>query len=208
MHLLSRFEIVADRILAKYRQVKSLWHKHKADQPDNDIYRPPTVQYLLANRDTWKISSDGDTSLSSLYRMYECFVLDNITELRNEIEYFFNTWQWPVASIPDPKDPSPARYAVLAVLLRFVVRAFHYKISFGIPRDAPGVVGTDKEWDELRSRPKKYEQLPKWAKKARPLKRRLVIPKLDGSVPPTEKDACKKLLDMNIYAWSFTYLFM
>jgi hypothetical protein len=57
-------------------------------------------------------------------------------QFRNEIEYFWNQKSWAVQAIPDPKDPDPVRYAILAVLTDQMVRAFNHLIERGLPRDA------------------------------------------------------------------------
>lgn len=45
--------------------------------------------------------------------MYEYIVTGFVTELRNEIEYFYNQ-PWTVSKIPDPKDTDPERYCHLS----------------------------------------------------------------------------------------------
>ena len=76
------------------------------------------------------------------------------------MEYFWGQSEWPVAAIPDPKDPDPVRYACLAALTRIMCKAYNRLIEQGIPRDAPPIVH---DWDEMRTRPKTLECPPDWA---------------------------------------------
>ena len=71
------------------------------------------------------LSSEHDTPATSLYRIYELFLIDRNTQFRNELEYFCRQPPyWPVSSIPDLQDPDPEQYAVLAVLAHFMCLAF------------------------------------------------------------------------------------
>ncbi|KAI9657393.1 MAG: hypothetical protein M1821_003075 [Bathelium mastoideum] len=146
--------------------------------------RPPTVQYILKHRERRMAYMKGNTPLAALYRMYEYFVLDQVIELRNEIEDFFDEGPtWPVANISDPRDPDPARYAILAVMTIFLVDAFNRNIGKGIPRDAPAMIGTMARLKELRARPKIFEKPPPWAAKVPKLRKTLVIPDREGVIP-------------------------
>ncbi|PMD59935.1 uncharacterized protein K444DRAFT_529223, partial [Hyaloscypha bicolor E] len=62
-------------------------------------------------------------------RLYHFIVTDDIIELRNELESFFNRAEWPVNAILDPKDTNPQRYAILAVLTALMCRAFNRLIE-------------------------------------------------------------------------------
>lgn len=77
-----------------------------------------SIEWLLENRQAIVLNRarsfqragyGRDTPTAAIYRMYDCIVADATLELRNEIEYFFNQNRWPVADIPDSKDPGPAR---------------------------------------------------------------------------------------------------
>jgi len=88
--------------------------------------------------------------------------------MRNEIEYFFRRYTWPVRHIPDPADEDPMRYAVLACVPYLLVEAFNRNIELGLPRNTPAIM-TDEEIDEVQTRPKTYEEVPEWARKVAPL---------------------------------------
>ncbi|MCJ1426052.1 hypothetical protein MMC29_003954 [Sticta canariensis] len=74
--------------------------------------------------------------LFALYRLYECFVLDKVTQYRNQLEYFWRKHQWPVHDIPDPQDPDPGRYAFLAGTTYLMARSFNARVKLGLTRDA------------------------------------------------------------------------
>ena len=101
---------------------------------------PPSVDDLLADRDTvhrrypitfpykWRTSClppsffarftgsrRPDTPSASFYRLYEFFVISWNVQFRNELEYFCSAHpDWAVADLPDPADPDPRRYVILA----------------------------------------------------------------------------------------------
>ncbi|KAK4117529.1 hypothetical protein N656DRAFT_699868, partial [Canariomyces notabilis] len=133
-----------------------------------------------------------------LYRMYEYLVIGYNIGLRSEIVYFFNHASWAVAAIPDPADPDPARYAILAALPHYLVRTVNRLVQDGLPRGRPAIIGP-KEEAELRSRPIVVEEEPPWAAKVPALAKTLVIPGPDGNAPGAD---CKsaRLLEMNIVA--------
>lgn len=72
--------------------------------------------------------------------MYEYFIAGYSTGLRSEVEFFFNRPAWTVADIPDPADPDPARYAILAVLPYYLAHAFNRLIERGLPRGSPAMI--------------------------------------------------------------------
>lgn len=80
--------------------------------------------------------------------MYEYIVLGYNIGLRTEMEWFFNHPSWSVASIPDPMDSDPARYAVLAVIPRFLVGSFNRLVERGLPRGSPGIICGDEAEEE------------------------------------------------------------
>ncbi|SPQ27449.1 a14003f9-e6b6-41dc-af9e-575aa099f14d [Thermothielavioides terrestris] len=171
-----------------------------ASSAGQDFERPPTVAWLLAHRDECsgeRARTKGATPTASLYRMYEYLVLGYITGLRTEIEYFFNQPSWAVSAIPDPEDPDPARYAILAVLPYYLVIAFNRLIERGLPRGSPAIIAGAAAEEELRAREVVLEQEPPWAAKVPPLPNALTIP--DGSNrEPEEETRSRRFLDMNI----------
>ncbi|KAL2820215.1 hypothetical protein BDW59DRAFT_164702 [Aspergillus cavernicola] len=83
-----------------------------------------------------------DTPLFSLYRLYESLILNDNDGLRNEIEYFWYA-RWPVASIPNPHDPSGSRYAVLSAIPALLVESFNQRTELGLPRKADAIVSRE-----------------------------------------------------------------
>ncbi|KAF2231780.1 hypothetical protein EV356DRAFT_489518 [Viridothelium virens] len=145
---------------------------------------------------------EGYTPLATLYRIYEYVVLDDVIAYRNEIEDFWDEGpKWPVAGIPDPQDPDPARYAILAVMTLFIHDAFNERIDVGIPRDAPPWVGPAWRWRELKARPRVFEELPPWVHKVPKLKKKLVIPDREGRAPNSSQ-MDDWFLDKNIIAYT------
>lgn len=162
--------------------------------------RPPNVSWILQHRAELSepgASTQGDTPLAALYRLYEYFVAGNLTGLRNEVEDFFNQPTWAVGDIPDPQDPDPERYAILAVLPYYLAHAFNRLIQRGLPRGCPAIITSMEEETELRDRSKVLEEEPEWVKNVPRLEKVLVIPCRDGSTPG--KDArCARFMALNI----------
>lgn len=177
---------------------------------DSKPEKPPTVAWLLAHRDERsgkRAQTRGATPTASLYRMYEYLVLGYTTGLRTEIEYFFNQPSWAVAAIPDPADPDPERYAILAALPYYLVTAFNRLIERGLPRGSPAIIAGAAEVEELRAREVVLEREPSWAAEVPPLSSVLVIPDRFSEEPPEEARS-KRFLDMNIIVEAFHVLFV
>ncbi|KAF8797806.1 hypothetical protein BYT27DRAFT_7343977 [Phlegmacium glaucopus] len=85
-----------------------------------------------------------------------------------ESDYFWRRARWRIKDIPDPKDPNPLRYAILASLVESMVEAYNWKITLGLRR---GVGVTSKEQDEAfrRDPNKPFEEVPSWASLVHPL---------------------------------------
>ncbi|EFI27558.1 hypothetical protein CC1G_15594 [Coprinopsis cinerea okayama7 len=62
-----------------------------------------------------------DTPLASLYRLHDAVAIDSENEVMMEGEYFWHQAHWRVKDIPDPKDPHPVRYAILAGIVEQMV---------------------------------------------------------------------------------------
>lgn len=165
------------------------------------ISPPPSVSWILEHLSELSqraASTKGVTPLASLHRMYEYLVAGFTNGLRTEIEFFFNRASWAVADIPDPQDPDPERYAVLAVLPSHLVRAFNRLIERGLPRDSPRILTKEIE-EELEARPVVLEREPSWVARVSRLERPLVIPTPDGD-EPKEEFRHARYLEMNIIA--------
>lgn len=160
---------------------------------------PPSVSWILQHRSelTGAASTQGDTPLAALYRLYEYFVAGNHIGLRDEVEAFFNQPTWAVADIPDPQDPDPERYAIMAVLPYYLVHAFNRLIQRGLPRGCPAIITSVEEEEELRSRAEVLEKEPGWVTRVPKLEKALVIPSRDGSTP-AEDARCARFMALNI----------
>ncbi|GAB1314234.1 hypothetical protein MFIFM68171_04444 [Madurella fahalii] len=184
----------ARRLLRRFRL------KQEAPSAGQGFERPPTVSWLLAHRDECsgkRAQTKGATPAASLYRMYEYLVLGHITGLRTEIEYFFNQPSWAVSAIPDPVDPDPERYAILAVLPYYLVTAFNRLIERGLPRGSPAIIAGAAAEEELRGREVVLEQEPSWAAKGPALSNALTI-RDRSNKEPEEGTRSKRFLNMNI----------
>lgn len=171
--------------------------------PDANI---PTVDWLLANRKYSAELPSRNDPVSTLYRLYESFVLDDNAQLRSEIEYFWNRPDWPVSSIPDPQDPHPTRYAILAVLTCWLAKAFNHLITHGTLRRTAEHI-TPEELKELQAQePKALEEPPAWAAEVPALPYPLYIPRADGEKVKDE-DASPEMMKKNIMAFRQNILF-
>jgi hypothetical protein len=118
--------------------------------------------------------------------------------LRNELEFFFNKYEWPVSELPDPQDDNPQRYAVLAVLPALMVRAFNRLIAKGLPRDSGPIIS---DFEELAARPRILEAAPSWPHSVPRLNTPLKVPNKQGIFieGPADPESCKEFLEKNIW---------
>ncbi len=194
---------MADFARLALERFRDKWRKTTAKQTtEQTTPTPPTVAWLLAHRDERmgeRAQTPGRTPTASLYRMYEYLVVGYTIGLRTEIEFFFNRPTWAVAEIPDPEDPDPERYAILAVLPFYLCMAFNRLIERGLPRGSPAIImGLEME-EELKRRPVVLEEEPSWVARVPALPQVLVIPDESGKEPP-EEERSLRFLDMNIIA--------
>lgn len=174
--------------------MRRFWAKLANNKPQ----APPSIEWLLCHRSKHApAQTKGVTPTATLYRMYEYVVLENNTGLRTEIEWFFNRSTWAVAAIRDPRDPDPARYAILAVIPQFLVAAFNRLIKMGLPRGSPAIIKGIEEELELKSRPIVLEELPLWTAKVAKLSKTLVIPNEVGE-EPDERSRSPEFFAMNV----------
>lgn len=191
------------QLLKSLRKVFQSGEDKKAtDEATFHIDQAPSVEYLLQHREELLKKGElakarGASSTASLYRMYEYFVIGFNNGLRTEIEYFFNK-PWPVSEIPDPQDPDPQRYAILAVLPSYMTAAYNRLIERGLPRGAPAILTREIE-DELAAQPKVLEVEPAWTTAVPKLSEPLVIPNREGG-RPEESAASPLFLEKNIIA--------
>lgn len=151
----------------------------------------------------------GRTPTATLYRMYEYLVVGYEFGLRSEIQFCFNQPKprWAVSAIPDPADPDPARYAVLAALPHYLVKAFNWLIERGLPRGSPAIISGEEEMDALKAQPVVLEEVPAWVAKVPPLAERLVIPTPSGDEVP-ESAWSEHFLEKNIVVQEPSVIFV
>ena len=176
------------------------------------VFPPPTPEKLLAHATRYREhlsqrvyrtpkDEPEDNPLSALYRLYERLVLNDNIGLRNELEYFFYA-RWPVASIPDPRDPSKSRYAVLSAIPALLVESFNQRIDLGLPRKADPIVSRE-ELEQYQREEKIFETVPEWTIRVAPLKKSLVIPHDNDEVLESFEDerVSPQLAAKNILHW-------
>lgn len=114
-----------------------------------------------------------DTPLRSFYRIYEAYCADDDDLVGFETEYFWKRSEpgWATELIPDPKDPDPERYAVMATLAEQLVEAFNWRLRLGKRRNGeffePAEDGTPV--------PFVPEACPTWVEHVPPLDELLVL---------------------------------
>lgn len=184
----NRLEDKSNTFQAEYQQAQPLLYEYPTfpPPPPRDILERRS-EYTAILRGRKYLVPEGvlaDRPLYALYRLYEFFVLDNVTGYRNQLEYFWKQRSWAVRDIPDPKEEDPARYAFLACIPALLVRSFNERIKLGLARDTPAIISPE-EAEELRTRPessKKYEEVPEWTENVAALPETLVMPSHDSIV--------------------------
>lgn len=109
-----------------------------------------------------------DNPLRSIYRLYEIFMTREFVLLRLECEYFFRRTgkKWALQSIPDPRDPDPIRYAMLASIVDELVDAFNYRLKHGMRRNRKHVHrSSDNPWPAFEP-----EVRPSWTVSVPPIR--------------------------------------
>lgn len=109
-----------------------------------------------------------DTPLRSVYRLYEIYMTQEFVFLRIECEYmWYHTGQkWSLSSIPDPCDPNPVRYAMLASIVEELVKAFNWRLKHGARRNRKTVYRTmENPWPEYDP-----EVAPSWTAAVPPIR--------------------------------------
>jgi hypothetical protein len=115
----------------------------------------PDTRYM------WPFSA-RDTSLRCLYRIYEWASIGRPLQVGYETQYFWDQTSWKVEDIPDPNDPDPVRYAVLAGFAELMAIFFNGRIDLGLLRMGSDAV-TNPLSSELR-RPLSREQFISFTK--------------------------------------------
>lgn len=122
-----------------------------------------------------------DTSLCSLYRLYEALCADDLIPMGYETEYFYFHPEpsWALSSIPDPRDDDPVRYAVLASLVEALADAFNWRLGLGLRRDHSIV---EYEGEEGQA-PFEPETVPAWVHKVPRLEHPLRLGNVKEGLP-------------------------
>lgn len=123
-----------------------------------------------------------DTPLRSIYRLYELHLADDYALMGWETEYFFFRPEWKLKDIPDPQDPDPLRYAVIASIVEELHEAVNWRLSLGLRRNRAHVYRED---DSDPWPPFTPEELPSWTIRVPPIDKEI----LKESVPPESLDA-------------------
>ncbi|KGO68082.1 hypothetical protein PITC_053400 [Penicillium italicum] len=190
--------------------LKCLWRRDSTEK--YPIFPPPKPEELLSRpnvyrerlfKRVYRTPKDKleDTPLFSLYRLYERLILNDNIGLRNEIEYFWYA-KWPVASIPDPQDPSESRYAVLSAIPPLLVESFNQRIELGLPRKADPIMSRE-EMEQYQREDKIFESTPEWTDQVARLEETLVIPHDNEEILGSFEDerASEQLAAKNILHW-------
>lgn len=116
-----------------------------------------------------------DTPLNSLYRIYEVACMGDQNSLMLESQYFWHLHpEWAVKDIPDPHDPDPVRYAVLAGVAESLAESINYRLDMGLTRTGnPGHFEFRPATEEEKVLLKEYP--PVWAIHAPPCSGRVLI---------------------------------
>jgi hypothetical protein len=96
-----------------------------------------------------------------------------------ECEYFFfhGEKSWRLSGVPDPKDPDPARYAVLASMVEALVHAFNWRLELGLRRDK------SVDLSEQRATNFVPEEAPAWVATVKPSPEPLHLAKSEDGTP-------------------------
>ncbi|PQE10089.1 hypothetical protein CJF31_00004008 [Rutstroemia sp. NJR-2017a BVV2] len=103
-----------------------------------------------------------DNSLRAIYRIYEVLMTREFVLLRRECEYMWYRLgsKWLIHSIPDPCDPHPVRYAMLASIVEELARAFNWRLKHGQRRNRTIVERTmEIPWPDFEP-----EVVPDWTR--------------------------------------------
>ncbi len=144
-----------------------LSHEELRASPDIIYVRQSGIRHLFEI----PLFRARDTSLRSLYRLYDDMCTDHLTMMTYESEYFFDrdSCRWLLCHIPHPQDPDPVRYAILASLVEALVASFNWKLELGIRR------GRRKRCDQSEARSYNFtrEEAPLWAKQVPGLEKQI-----------------------------------
>lgn len=139
--------------------------------------------------DSWRMGHflpyrDRDTPLRSLYRMHAWACACEEVAFGYEAQYFYShpEPEWRLENVPDPKDPDPIRYAILAGLVEMMAVAFNDRLELGLPRLGEGLsyMFYGKLQEEGRKVQVPEERPPAWAANVGAVPGPLVVLRKDG----------------------------
>ncbi|KAJ3769596.1 hypothetical protein FB446DRAFT_747222 [Lentinula raphanica] len=119
----------------------------------------PTIRNLLLFR--WR-----DTRTRALYRLYDAICLQDHVESVHEATYIWERLDWQLEDWPDPADPDPERYTVLAGIMEGLVESFNWRLGLGICRDRHKAL--QKRLERRRDDPEPLEGSPSWPSQVPP----------------------------------------
>jgi hypothetical protein len=101
--------------------VRTLSPNTDASTNEHTQCHPPLFKSLRAS----------DTPLTRLYNLFTLIRTCQYSALSQTVSSLFKNSTWKIADVPDPRDPEPERYVVLALIVRLLVYAFNYRIKRG-----------------------------------------------------------------------------
>ncbi|KAL1939875.1 hypothetical protein VTO73DRAFT_9575 [Trametes versicolor] len=164
----------------------------------------------LLGHDSWRLGPflpyrNRDTPLRSLYRMHAFACACDEPAFGYEAQYFYShpEPEWRLENVPDPKDPDPVRYAILAGLVEMMALSFNDRFEMGLPRLGEGLAYSfyGKLQKEGREVQVPEEHPPAWAAGVPPVPGPLVVLRKDG-----EKTCARPWLDRNVLLGGAGYL--
>lgn len=201
---------------AKHSTSSSASTELEPSPADFPVFPPPPPRAILQDRQAFwgqlqlrKYAAPRgvfeDAPLYALCRFYEFILVDQVRPYRNVLEAFWRKKDWAVQDIPDPEDEDAERYACLAACTYLVARAFNERVKLGLAHMPPLLL--PEEAEHLKNVPdhlRHYEEVPRWARRAPPLKCALSIPthdeiSLDGK---QDERADLDFLAKNILTWT------
>ncbi|KAJ5730755.1 uncharacterized protein N7483_005263 [Penicillium malachiteum] len=124
-----------------------------------------------------------DTPLRSIYRIYDLHLADQYGFMGYETEYFFFHSDWRLRDIPDPKDPDPVRYAVVACIVEELQESLNWKLSLGLRRHGEQIIRERNEDPYPEFVP---EELPAWTKNVPAIDKELLKQSVPSHMLSTE----------------------
>ncbi|KAJ7809124.1 hypothetical protein B0H14DRAFT_2867668, partial [Mycena olivaceomarginata] len=117
-----------------------------------------------------------DTPTCALYRLYDAICMQDEIETKHEATYIWHRHTWRLSQWPDPCDPDPDRYNMLAAIVEELVRAFNWRLKIGWCRN----VAEERRRYTTRAQrlartPQPPESVPGWTSAVPPAQQTLVL---------------------------------